>query len=725
MRPRAAAMRRALVISAFAAASCVVALATPGDELRGFAAGSVARQREAEKALIAIPSPERTRDWHRHFTAEPHPAGSERNNELARFIAEQWKTQGLEDVTLHRYDVLNTAPREVSLVMLAPVRYVASLREAPYEVDPDTNNPRTSPGYLGLSASADVEAPVVYAHSGNPEDYAVLREMGIDVRGKIVLVRYSNPYSYRGFKALTAEREGAVGLLIYSDPAEDGFTRGPVFPDGPWGPESHIQRGAITYDFIVPGDPLTPGWPSLPGAPRVRPEEARALPRIAGLPLSWQDARPLLEHMDGPVAPKQWQGGLPIEYRLGGERVRVRMKVAMDNRIGPNYVVEGRIRGSEYPDEWVVLGNHRDAWEFGGVDPSSGTASMMELSRAFGELAKRGLRPRRTLVFCSWDGEEVGLTGSTEWGEHFAPELKAKAVAYLNVDSSAAGPDFQPQAVGSLAPLLVDVSREFEDPASGLPLVEAKRALRAREREKAGKTDPVEDADLVDVRIGSGSDHTVFLNHLGVPTVNLSFDGPYGVYHSIYDDFFWMNRFGDPGYRYHVLLARIWGTLAQRLANSDLLPFDFAAHARHLRDFVHDLERATPPGRLELSRLESRIASFEAAGERLNQSVRLGLAAGVAPELARRVNAGMLEVERNWLDPEGLPGRPWFRHTLYAARFSYAHLELPGVTEAAEEGDWERAARQAAILERAVARNASLVDELARSLRGAAAAAGR
>ncbi len=710
-------VHRVLLGVAFATLVSPGAAAPPGQELTGFAPDSVARQREAEVALQDVPSAERTRAWHRRFTAEPHPAGSEHNNELARFIAEEWKRQGLEDVTVHRYDVLNTVPREVSLVMVAPVRYEASLREEPYDVDPDTKNPRVSPGYLGMSASAEVEAPVVYAHSGNPEDYALLREHGIDVRGKVVLVRYSNPYSYRGFKALTAEREGAAGILIYSDPAEDGFTQGPVFPDGPWGPESHIQRGAITYDFIVPGDPLTPGWPSLPGAPRVRLEEARSLPRIAGLPLSWKDAKPLLENMDGPLAPEEWQGGLPIEYRLGGERVRVHMKVDMDNSVGPNLVVEGRIRGSELPDEWVVLGNHRDAWEFGGVDPSSGTASMMELTRAFGELAKRGVRPRRTLVFCSWDGEEVGLTGSTEWGEHFAPELKARAVAYLNVDSSAAGPDFQPQAIGSLAPLLVDVARDFEDPATGEPLVDALRALRSRERENTDETGPVPDVDLVDVRIGSGSDHTVFLNHLGVPTVNLSFDGPYGVYHSVYDGFYWMNHFGDPGYRYHVLLSRIWGTLALRLANADLLPFDFAAQARHLRAFVDDLEKTTENDRLDLSRLKKLVDDFEAAGERLNEASRRALSSGaLAPERAEHVNRGIREVERNWLDPEGLPGRPWFRHTLYAARFTYAHLELAGVTEAAEAGDWDRAARQAAILERALIRNVSLVDGLAEQL---------
>jgi N-acetylated-alpha-linked acidic dipeptidase len=698
---------------------CAAVQANPARRLAGFAPASAIRQREVEAAFGAVLSPDRVRDWHRTFTAEPHPAGSERNNELARTIAEEWKKQGLEDVQLRRYDVLNTAPREVSLTMVAPVRYEASLREEPYDADPDTRNPRVSPGYLGLSTSADVEAAVVYAHSGNPEDYAVLRQNGIDVRGRIVLVRYSNPYSYRGFKALTAEREGAAGILIYSDPAEDGWKRGPVFPDGPWGPDSHIQRGAITYDFIVPGDPLTPGWPSLPGARQVKPEEARSLPKIAGLPLSWKDAKPLLENMDGPVAPKEWQGGLPIEYRLGGERVRVRMKVEMDNRVGPNYVVEGRVRGAQLPDEWVVLGNHRDGWEFGGVDPSSGTASLMEVTRAFGALLQSGQRPRRTLVFCSWDGEEVGLTGSTEWGEQFADDLKSKAVAYLNVDSSASGPDFEAQAIGSLARLVLDVAGERRDPATGLSLVEALRAARGKARAEAGDRVPVTDDDLVDVRIGSGSDHTVFLNHLGVPTVGLAFDGPYGVYHSMYDGFYWMNRFGDPGYRYHVLLCRIWGTLALRLANADLLPFDFAAYARHLRGFLEDLEKATEKGRLDLSRLRKGVDAFETAGQRLNEASLHALAAGtLAPELAQRVNRGLLEVERNWLDPDGLPGRPWFKHTLYAARYTYAHLELPGLTEAAEEKDWDRAARQAAVLERAVTRNAELVEAMARELAG-------
>jgi N-acetylated-alpha-linked acidic dipeptidase len=342
---------------------------------------------------------------------------------------------------------------------------------------------------------------------------------------------------------------------------------------------------------------------------------------------------------------------------------------------------------------------------------------MMEVTRALGQMAKSGQRPRRTLVFCSWDGEEVGLTGSTEWGEQFADDLGAKAVSYLNVDSSASGPDFEPQASGSLAPLVLDLARELRDPATGLTLVEALRAARAKARAEAGDEAPVTDEGLVDVRIGSGSDHTVFLNHLGIPTIGLSFDGPYGVYHSMYDGFYWMNRFGDPGYRYHVLLARIWGTLALRLANADLLPFDLAAYARYLRAFVGDLEKVTEKGRIDVSSLRAGIDALEAAGRRLNENGGRALASGVpAPDVALRVNRSLLGLERNWLDADGLPGRPWFKHTVYAARYTYAHLELPGLTEAAEEKDWERAARQAAVLERAVARNAAIVDDLAAAL---------
>jgi len=705
-------IRNPLVFIFLAAAVC-----WPQSTVRGFAPDSAAREKRIEQKFKAIPSPKEERRQHRIFTAEPHIAGSERNNELARYVAEQWKKQGLEDVVIHEYDVYTSFPKSASLEMVAPVHYQATLREAPYDVDPDTKNPRVTGAWTGMSISGEVTAPVIYAHSGNPEDYDLLRKHGIDVKGKIVLVRYSNPYSYRGFKALTAQREGAAAMLVYSDPAEDGYKKGEVFPKGPWGPETHIQRGAITYDFMVPGDPTTPGWASVPGAKHIPISEAVSAPKIMALPLSWHDAKPLLANMDGPMAPADWQGGLPIQYRLGGERVRVHLKIEMDNSIKPNYVVEGRIRGSEFPDELVVLGNHRDAWVFGGVDPSSGTASMMEMTRAFGQLLKQGIRPRRTLVICSWDGEEVGLTGSTEWGEQFVDNLRKNAVAYLNVDSSTSGPNFQGSAVASLAPMLVETSHSLQDPG-GISLYEAWRESTGRAKHAENNPAAVTDADLADTRIGSGSDHTVFLNFVGMPVIGLQFDGPYGVYHSMYDDFYWINHIGDPGYHYHTLMSQLWGVLGLRLANADLLPFDFATYALNLREFVNDLSKGKDMSQLDLKPVLEGIAEFEAAGRQLNTSVEKALATGkLDPKRADEVNHGMMQVERNWLNPDGIPGRPWFKHILYGARFTYAHLELPGLTEAVEKGDWPVAQQQAEILRGALEKNIQLLNLLSSELR--------
>jgi N-acetylated-alpha-linked acidic dipeptidase len=712
----------------------VVLLTLPASaqSILGFTPASSAHESEVEKKFKSIPNPDEESRQHRIFTAEPHVAGSKRNNELADYIADEWKKQGLEDVIIRRYDVYGTNPKSASLEMITPTHYQATLREAPIPGDDDSKNPAISGAWLGMSISGEVTAPVIYAHSGNPEDYDLLRKNGISVKGKIVLVRYSNPYSYRGFKALTAEHEGAAAILIYSDPAESGYKKGTVDPDGPWGPEYYIQRGAITYDFMVPGDPQTPGWASVPGAKRIPIADAVSAPKIMALPLSWHDAKPLLENMDGPLAPESWQGGLPIQYHLGGDRVKAHLKIKMDNGIQPYYVVEGRIRGSELPDEWVVLGNHRDAWVFGGVDPSSGTASMMELTRALGQLKQQGMRPRRTIVVCSWDGEEVGLTGSTEWGEQFVDELRSKGVAYINVDEATSGPNFHGQAVASLAPMLEEITRNLQDP-SGKTLYDAWKATVEHERNEGTQSTQmnasgVAGETLADTRIGSGSDHTVFLNFVGMPVLGLQFDGDYGVYHSAYDNFYWMNHFGDPGYRYHTLMSQLWGVTALRLANADLLPFDFATYAANIRQFVNELakDNQTMEGRtpssaqsnkarqsLDLKPILNAIDTFEAAGKILNDSLAHKLASGpINPKLASTLNHGMMQLERNWLNPDGIPGRPWFKHILYGARFTYAHLELPGLTEAVEKQDWLTAKQQAEILQHALEKNTKLLDEL-------------
>src|SRR5256885_987083 len=700
---------------------CVIALlflpSANAQTILGFTPSSAAREREIESKFKAIPNADEERRQHRVFTHQPHVAGSKRNNELAEYIRDEWKKQGLEDVIIRRYDVYGTNLKSASLEMIAPVHYQALLRETPLAADPDSKNPTISGAWLGMSISGEVTAPVVYAHSGNPEDYDLLRKNGISVKRKVVLVRYSNPYSYRGFKALTAEREGAAALLIYSDPAEDGSARGKVFPDGPWGPESHIQRGAITYDYIVPGDPTTPGWASVPGAKHIAPEEARSLPKIPALPLSAHDAKPLLENMNGPEAPQDWQGALPITYRFTGA-VKVHVKVDMDTSVQPYTVVEARIRGSELPDEWVLLGNHRDAWVYGGVDPSSGTASMMELTRALGELKQRGIRPRRTMMVCSWEGEESAPGGTRKWGEHFADDHKKKLVAYLNVGdavagaATTAGPEglsFSPSAVASLAPMLVEASKDVRTP-SGKSLYEAWRDTSMRDTKSSA---PPLDSALVQTRIGSGSDHTVFLNHLGRPVINLDFTGDYGVYHSMYDDHYWMEHIGDPTFEYHVALTRIWGVVAQRLANADVLPFDFGFNAAALEQFLHELEQKNKGElkRLSLKRLHGRIAEFEKAGDLLRDTTARDLLSGTtaSPEKIQRLNEQLLQVESNWLDPAGIPGRPWFQHLLYSSRYTYAHLEFPGLTEAVEKRDWKLAEQQAVLLEKTLKKNTELL----------------
>ena len=697
---------RVLRVNAFLA-GCILACGAQSPPIMGFSPAGAQKQAEVESRFKRLPQAANIEKDHAWLTAEPHIAGSERNNQLARDIAERWRGQGLEDVVIHQYDVYNSDPVSFSLEMIAPVKYTAFLKEDAYDVDPSTKNPKAQQGFLTMGQSGEVTAPVVYAFSGNPEDYELLKKNGIDVRGKIVLVRYSNPYSYRGFKAMTAQKLGAAAILIYSDPMEDGYKKGKVFPDGPWGPESHIQRGAITYDFMVAGDPTTPGWASVPGAKHIDPKEAVSMPQIIAMALSWRDAKPILENMGGPVAPKAWQGGLPITYKLGGNAT-LHINVKLDNRIKPYYVVEGRIKGSELPDEWVVLGNHRDAWVYGGVDPSSGTASMLEMTRAFGELAKNGVRPRRTLVFCSWDGEEVGLTGSTEWGEQFSEELQKKAVAYLNVDSSTSGPDFSPSAVAQLAPMLVELSKSLDDP-SGKSLYAAWKLSAAKNSESGAATTNVggkrkaanlTDEDLVDTKIGSGSDHTVFLNHLGIPTIGLDFNGPYGVYHSMYDDHYWMEHFGDPGFKYHTLMSQVWGTLALRLANAEVFPYDFSFFGKQLRGCVNEVENK--PGakqNLNFLALNKALADFDRQAVAARVTVRDSAAGNTfglqaPPNPHKELNEGLRTFEQGWLAAEGIPNRPWFKHQLYAARYTYAHLELPGLTEAVEAKDWPRAKQQ-------------------------------
>lgn len=636
----------------------------PVNTLYGFTPGSSAAERRLEYRFLTLPSAARARDAHAFLTAEPHVAGSPRDRLLAEWVRDRWREYGLEQVEIVEHEVLLPYATEVAVGM---DNWRATMKEDAVAGDPFSARD-TGPAYHAYSASGDVTAALVFAGSGDPADYTALAQRGVDVKGKIVLVRYSVPYSYRGFKALMAEQRGAAGILIYSDPQDDGFKRGATYPNGPWGPDSHIQRGGIVYDFRVPGDPLTPGWASVPGAHRINAADAVSLPKIVSAPLSWSDARHLLDALKaGPAT--------------------VRLRVRNDDRVRPIWTVTGRITGSTAPDQLVIAGNHRDAWVYGGVDPSSGTASLMELARSLGALAKQGARPKRTLVFASWDAEEFSLTSSTEWGEQHARELTDHAVAYLNVDSSASGPDFRAVAVPALSRLVAQSARDV-----------------------LGITGS--DGDLVINRLGSGSDYTVFLNFLGVPIADTTFTGPFGVYHSVYDNHLWMQKFGDPGFLRHAAMTRLWGVMAMRLANADVVPLDYRATADRVREFVAEARGGAGPAEKDalwplIAAADRFAAAAGVAGSRVD-----ALLAGDVPDrgAALRLDEALIRTERAFLDAAGLPGRPWYRHLLFAPKPTYAPEVLPGITESLANRDAKQLATQVVRLVAALARASAILE---------------
>ncbi|HKR11910.1 MAG TPA: M28 family metallopeptidase [Pyrinomonadaceae bacterium] len=634
-------------------------------------------------------------------------AGSVRNYELALHVAKQWKDYGLDDVELIEHPVYLPWPIRYEATLVGSNQKL-SLKEEPIPQDKDSYNEDIGIPYCAYSADIDVTAPVVYVNSGNPEDYDLLARQGVDVRGKIALARYSVPYSYRGFKALTAQQRGVAALLLYSDPADDGYKKGDVYPWGPWGPESHLQRGGIVYDFNLPGDPRTPGWASVPGGRFLPAESAVSMPTVAAAPMSYKDARLILEKMTGPAVPADWQGGLPFTYRLGPTSDKLHLVIQNDKKVRSIWNVVGRLRGAERPDEWVILGNHRDAWVFGGVDPSSGSATLMETARAFGELKRNGWKPRRTLIFASWDAEEFTLTGSTEWGELEAERLRAGALAYLNVDSSASGSSFTAAAVPALADFLREVARDVPDPSGGSIY---DKWLRQTKEDKDARDAKDSRQPAVTTRLGSGSDYTVFLNFLGLPVADLTFDGPYGVYHSIYDSFTWVDRVGDPGYYYHAAMGRYWAVAALRLSECDYVPLDYAAYAQEVQSYLDETEQLARRLKVDVDFKQVRDAAkvWEKNGRMALEAARKAVA---ARDMARvdRVHKGLMKVERALLDPEGLVGRPWFKHLIYAPRPTYKALVLPALTEAIEARDQSRVRLEVERLTRALKRAASVIE---------------
>jgi len=655
----------------------------PPPSLTGFTPQRSAWQREYERRLLALPQPSECEEIHREITRAPHIAGTEGNSRVAGYLAAEYRKAGWE-VEMPAYDVLLSYPKSAALEIVADPPIALARGEPPIPEDPDTAVPEAAIPWNAYSPSAEVTGEVLYVNYGRPEDYERLKAMGVDARGKIVLARYS--HGYRGGKALEAEKRGALAILVYSDPIEDGWFRGPVYPAGPWGPAAHLQRGSNVYDFLVPGDPLTPGWASTPDAKRIPMAEAESLPKIPMMPLSSRDAAEILSRLGGRSVPDAgWQGlAVADTFHLGPGPVRVHLKIENTRERRTIRNVIATLRGSELPDKKVLLSNHFDAWIYGGVDPSSGTASMLALARALGRLAAEGYRPRRTIVIGEWDAEEYTLTGSTEWGEQHEKDLRQNAAVCINVDASALGREFAASASPLLSRAVREVARDFPDPSTpGKSLADTWGAQTSK--------------DLPVAILGSGSDYTVFFNHLGIASVDLVFDGPYGVYHSVYDTHRWMATQGDPGFVYHAAMAKYAGMLALRFANADLLPFDAAVYGREVAKYAEELQSlpGAEPLRPALKELASRGRAWSDAAAAAQKAMTARLAAGEDEALRLRdANAWLLSLERSLIDSPGIPGRPWFRHLVYAPLPSYEAETLPAVREAVESGAIESAGLQ-------------------------------
>jgi N-acetylated-alpha-linked acidic dipeptidase len=689
--------------------------------IRGFAPARVAAERALEQQMRAIPDSARAESYLRHITSEPHMAGTEASHRLAEWLRDQYRSYGF-DAEIVSYSVWLAQPREVQLELTAPDKKTLATPEQPFQVDPDTSNKNIVAGFNTFSPSGDVTAPVVYVNYGMQADYRELDQLGISVAGKIAIARYGG--CYRGIKTKLAEAHKAVGLIIYSDPEDDGYVAGDVFPNGPWRPMSGIQRGSVEYTEIYPGDPLTPGEASTANAKRLAPADATNLPRIPTMPINSQDASVILENLGGAHVPRQWQGGLPFTYHVGPGAAVAHMKLVMDYQQRTLYDVIAKLRGAN-DGEWVVLGNHHDAWVYGAVDPGSGTATMLETARAFGELVRAGWKPRRTIVMCEWDGEEPGLMGSTEWVEANRGELESKAVAYLNTDVGVAGPNFTASATPSLKQLVREVAREVQDPRDvrSVYSVWLDRATRQQEepsgiaRPPSAKFTAPGEAPIE--ALGAGSDFCPFFDHAGIPSLDAGFIGDYGVYHSMYDDFYWMKKFGDPTFEFHVALAKILGTIALRLDESDTLPFDYTAYAAEISRAANDLATRSAKqgmGAADVPAVSDAAAQLTASAARASQAMQQSANTSRGAAKQNELNRELVSVEQALLAPEGLAGRTWYKHTIYApgTYAGYAAEVLPGANEALDRQDPATFRREAAALAAALRRASARLDEIAR-----------
>jgi N-acetylated-alpha-linked acidic dipeptidase len=722
--------------------------------MRGYSTEAAKVQRDWEAKFRAIPDPSRMRETMRRLSARPHHVGSPYDKQNAEWLRDQLKSYGW-DAAIEEFSVLFPTPKERMVEMVAPTKFTARLEEPALKEDPTSSQKSEQlPPYVAYGSDGDVTGPLVYVNYGVPADYEELERRGISVKGAIVIARYGG--SWRGIKPKVAAEHGAIGCLIYSDPKDDGYAQGEVYPAGPWRPKDGVQRGSIMDMPTYPGDPLTPGVGATANAKRLDRKDAVTLVRIPVQPLSYGDAQPLLAALTGPVAPASWRGALPITYRMGVGPTTVHLKVAYDWSLKPIYDVIGKIPGSVYPDEWVVRGNHHDGWVNGAEDPVSGAAPELEEARAIGELLKQGWKPKRTLVYAFWDGEEPALLGSTEWAEAHGEELRKKAVLYLNSDGNDRG---YLNAGGShtLQRFLNEVAKEIQDPESKVSVWKRSQAATIMngtpEERKNARTKP----DLHIESLGSGSDFTPFLQHLGLPTLDASFGGEDngGIYHSIYDSFSWYTRFSDSSFVYGRALAQTNGTLVLRMANAELLPFEFGALAETVKGYIGELKELRdaeadkieetnrrlndgvyaavndprhpllPPKSeplapvLNFAPLDNASAALKWAADRYETAYAKALAQPNATQLAR-ANAILQSGDQPLLAPEGLPKRPWYRHLLYAPGLytGYGVKTMPGAREAIEQHTWQEAEQEMVRIAAALDRETALINQAASVLEG-------
>jgi N-acetylated-alpha-linked acidic dipeptidase len=660
------------------------------------------QQSKIDSEFLAVPDAKLAGQELKILTAKPHIASSKEDHETAEYVAQKFKAAGLE-TEIVPYRVLLNQPRKVSFEARTDAGAVISSGPTREHVgsDPFQDDPRVVMPFNGSSGSGDVTGEVVYANYGRLEDFDQLAAQHIDLHGKIVLVRYGS--NFRGVKVYIAEQRGAVGVLIYSDPQDDGYFQGDAYPNGPWRPETGVQRGSVQYLFKYPGDPQTPGVAStvdLPDSARLDPLKTGNQPSIISIPISYHDASPILQALKGASVPKGWQGALPFSYHVGGTGVSVHLISDQDYQVRTIWDVIGKIKGTEDPDNWVVVGNHRDAWVYGAVDPNSGTAAMLEAVHGFGALLKQGWKPKRTIVVASWDAEEEGLIGSTEWTEQFEKTLQ-HAVGYFNVDVAVAGSEFGAEAVPSLKQFIREVTKEVPSPKGGTVYEQWKLAAAGEARDSntghiTHANAPSEDVAVGD--LGSGSDFTPFLQHVGVPSTDIGSHGSYGVYHSVFDNYAWYVQNADPTFVYLQEMARILGLEALHMADTDVLPYDYVTYGKEISAYLDSAKHKATAKGIDFSSAEAAAGRFTKAAEAIH-SRQLAPGADLS-----KLNATLRETETDFISQNGLPNRPWYKHIIYAPGeyTGYAAVVIPGVNEALEAKNAGLAAQQLTVITQAL-----------------------